>query len=69
MFLINNTYKLIWLRKGSTIGNIEEVNECNFVNVNDLKQWQKQTSHRVSSFDDLKQKIILPINHRQTVED
>ena len=69
VFLINNTNKLIWLRKGSTIGKIEEVKECNCVNVNDLNQWKQQTSLKVSSFDDLKQKIIVPINHTETVED
>ena len=31
VFLINNINKLIWLRKGSTTGKIEEVKECNFV--------------------------------------
>ena len=38
VFLIDNTNKLIWLRKGSTIGKIEKVKECNFVNVKDLNQ-------------------------------
>ena len=69
VFLITNTNKLIWLRKGSTIGKIKEGKECNLVNVNDLKQWEQQTSLKVSSFDDLKQKIIVPINHREIVED
>ena len=32
MFLINDTNKCIWLRKGGTIAKIEEVKECNFVN-------------------------------------
>ena len=48
---------------------MEEVKECNFVNVNDLNQWEQQTSLKVGSLDDLKQKIIVPINHRETVED
>ena len=43
--------------------------ECNFLNVNDLNKWEKQTSLKVSSFDGLKQKIIVPINHREIVED
>ena len=43
--------------------------EGNFVNVNDLNQWKQQTSLKVSSFDDLKQKIIAPINHREAIED
>ena len=47
--------------------------ECNVVSVNlnqcDLNQWKQQTSRKVSSFDDLKQKIIVPINHRETFED
>ena len=68
VILINNTNKFIWPRKGSTIGKIEEVKECNFVNVNDLTQQEQQTSLKVSSFDDLKQKIIVPINHREIVE-
>ena len=34
VFLISRTNELIWLRKGSTIGKIEEVKECNFVNIN-----------------------------------
>ena len=69
MFLINSTNNLIQLRKGSTIGKVEEVKECYFVNVNDLNQWEQQTSLKVSSFDDLKQKIIVPVNHRETVGD
>ena len=69
VFLINNTNKLIQLRKRSTFGKIKKVKECNFVNVNDLNQWEQQTSLKVSSFDDLKQKIILPISHREMVED
>ena len=69
MFLINITNKLIWLRKGSTIGKTEEVKECNFVNVSDLNQWEQKTSLKASSLDILKQKIIIPINHRETVED
>ena len=69
VFLIHNTNYCNWLRKGSTIGKIEEVKECNFVNVNDLNQQEKQTSLKVSSLDDLKQKIIVPINHREMVED
>ena len=63
VFLINNTNKLIQLRKGSTTSKIEEVKECNFVNVNDLNQWEQQTSLKVSYLDDLKQKTIVPINH------
>ena len=39
-----------------------------FVNVNDLNQWEQQTSLKASSFDGLKQKIIVPINHREIVE-
>ena len=69
VILINNANKLIWLRKRSTIGKIEEVEEYNFVNVNNLNQWKQQTSLTVSSLDDLKQKIILPIYHRKTIED
>ena len=69
VFLINNTSKLIWLRKGSTIGKTEEVKECNFVSVNDLNQQEQQTSLSVSSFDELKQKIIVLNHHRETVED
>ena len=38
VFLISNTNKVIWLRKGSTTG--KEVKECNFVNINDLNQWE-----------------------------
>ena len=59
----------MWLRKGSTIGKIEKVKECNFVNVKDLNQLEQQTSHKVSSPDDLKQKIIAPITIKETVED
>ena len=36
VFLITKPNKLIQLRKGSTTGKIEEVKECNFVNVYDL---------------------------------
>ena len=43
--------------------------QCNFVNVNDLNQWEQQISLKVSSLDDLKQKIIVPINHREIIED
>ena len=65
-FLINNTNKLIRPRKGSCIGKIETVKECNFANVKDLNQ---QTFLKVTSLDDFKQKITVPINHRETVED
>ena len=65
MFLIKNTNIFIPLRKGSITDKIEEVKECNFVNVNDLNQLEQQTSLKVSSLDDLTQKIILPINHRE----
>ena len=68
VFLINNTKKHIWLRKGNTIGKLEEVKEYNLVNVNDLNQLEQQTSLKVSSLDDLKQKTILSINHRETIE-
>ena len=53
------------------MGKTEEVKECNCVNlnINELNQWEQQTSLKVSSLDDLKQKIIVPINHRKTVED
>ena len=68
MFLINKKNKLILLRKGSTIGKIEKVKECIFVNVKDLNQLE-QTSLKVSSLDYLKQRIIVPINHRETVEE
>ena len=37
-------------------------------NKNNLNQWQQQTFIKVSSFDALKQKIILPINHSNAVE-
>ena len=70
MFIINNTNnKLTQLRKGCTIGKIEEVKECNFVNVNYLNQLEQQTSLKVSPLDDLKWMIIVCINHRETVED
>ena len=42
--------------------------ECNFVNVNDLNQ-HKQTSLMISVFDDLRKKIIVPINHGEILED
>ena len=42
---------------------------CNFVNVNDLNQSEQKTSLKVSSFDDLKQTIVAPINHGETVEE
>ena len=41
VFLMNNTNKRIQLREGRTIEKIEEVKECNFVNVNDLNQWEQ----------------------------
>ena len=69
LFLINTTNKLIWLRKGSAISKIEGVKECNCVNVNNLNKWEQQTSLKVISPDDLKEKIIVPINHRETNED
>ena len=66
MFLINNINKLTRGRKGSTIGKIEMVKECNFTNVKDLNS---HTSLKVCYLNNLKQKIIVPINHRETVED
>ena len=56
-------------RKGSTIGKIETVKECNFVNVKDLNQLEQQTFLKLSSLDDLKQILVLPVNPRETVED
>ena len=50
------------------MGKIGEVKECNLVNNNDLFQWEQETFLKVSSLDDLKQKIIAPINHWETVE-
>ena len=41
--------------------------DYNFVNVNDLNELEQQTSLKVTSFDDLKQKIILPINHKNSL--
>ena len=43
--------------------------ECNFVNVEDLNQLEQQTFFKVSSLHDLKQMVIVPIDHRETVED
>ena len=43
--------------------------QCNFINFQDLNQLEQQTYHKISSVDDLKQKIIVPINHRERVED
>ena len=40
----------------------------NFVNVKDLNQLEQPTSLKVSSLDHLKQKITLPINHREIAE-
>ena len=68
-FLINNTNKLIQLRRGSTIGKTEEVNECSSVNIKDLNQLEQHTSLKVSSLYELKHKIILLNNHRERVED
>ena len=59
VLLINNTNKLIWLRKGSAIGKIEGVKECNFVNVKDLNQLEQQTSLKVCSLDYLIQEITV----------
>ena len=69
VFIINNPDECIWVRKGSTICNIEKVKECNFVNIKVLNQQEQQTSLKVSFIDDMKQKIIISINHRETVED
>ena len=69
MFLINNTNKHIQPRKGSTTCKIKEVKECNFVNVSNFNQWKQQMSLKVSYLDDLKQKIIVPVNHREIAED
>ena len=52
-----------------TTGKIDKVKKCNFVNINDLNQWEQQTSLKESSFDNLNQKIIVPINHSKIVED
>ena len=38
MFFINSTNKLSQLRKESTKGEIEEVKECNFVNVIEIQK-------------------------------
>ena len=43
--------------------------ECYFVNVKDLNQLEQRTSLKVSFLDDLKQKIIVPINHTDIFED
>ena len=43
--------------------------DSNVVNLNNLNQWEQQTSLKVSSLDDLKQKITVPTDHRETVED
>ena len=49
---------------------IKQLKECNFyINVNDMNQWEQKTSLKVCSVDDLKQKIIVPINHKEIVED
>ena len=69
MFLINNTNKLVRLRKESTIGKTETVKKCNFVNVKDLKPTGTTNFLKVRSPVDLKQTIIVPIDHRETVED
>ena len=68
VFLIDNTNKHILLRKESTIGKIEKVKECNFVNVEKLNQMGQQTLPKASSLDNLKSKIV-PICHRETVKD
>ena len=65
LFFINNTNKQIRL-KGSTIGKIETVKECNFLNVKDLNQ---QNSLKVSFLANLNQKIIVPTDHKEIVED
>ena len=69
VFLFNNTNKLIRLRKGSTIGKIETVKECISVNVKGLNQMEQQMPLKLSSLYDLKQKTIVPSDHRETVED
>ena len=56
-------------KKRKTIGKIEKVKECNFVNVIDLNHLEQQTSLEVSSLGNLKHKIIVSINHRKTGED
>ena len=48
---------------------IETVKECNFVNVKNHNQLEQQTSLKVRSLYDLRQKIIVPIHHREMVED
>ena len=41
--------------------------ECSIVNVNDLNQLGQQAFLQVGSLCDLKQKIIVLINHRETI--
>ena len=65
VFLISNANKLIQLRKWSTFVTLKKWRNAT-VNVDDLNQWEQQTSLKVGSFDGLKQEIILPINHRET---
>ena len=50
MFFISSTNKHILMRKGGTSGKMEEVKECNIVNVNDLNQWKQQTSLKINFF-------------------
>ena len=64
VFLINSTINLNWVRKGNTIGKTEKMKECYFVHVNDLNQQEQQISLKVSTLDDLRQNITVPI--RQT---
>ena len=69
VFIMNHTNKTIKIKKGNAMGKIEDVKQCNFIDIKTVMGNQLTEQKKISSFKELKEKIDAPDSHQPIVQE
>ena len=69
VFNMNHTNKTIKIKKGNAMGEIEDVKQCNFIDIKAVMGNQLTEQKKISSFEGLKEKIDAPDSDQPIVQE
>ena len=69
VFIMNRTKKTINIKKGNAMGKIEDVKQCNFIDIKPVMGNQLTEQKKIGSFEELKEKIDAPDSHQPIVQE
>ena len=67
VFIMNHTNKTIKIKKGNAIRKIEDVKQCNFIDIKAVMGNQLTEQKKINSFEELKEKIDAPDSNKPKV--